>query len=47
MKKKGFDGASREQLHAMDYLAYAYLQTDQQAGAQQVLADLEPHGKCR
>jgi tetratricopeptide (TPR) repeat protein len=40
VKKKGFDGASREQLHAMDYLVYAYLQTDQQAGAQQVLADL-------
>jgi tetratricopeptide (TPR) repeat protein len=40
VKKKGFDGASREQLHAMDYLVYAYLQIDQQAGAQQVLADL-------
>lgn len=40
VKKKGFDGASREELHAMDYLAYAYLQTDQEAKAVQVLADL-------
>ena len=40
VKKKGFDGASREELHAMDYLAYAYLQIGQEAGAQRVLADL-------
>jgi tetratricopeptide (TPR) repeat protein len=40
MKKKGFDGASREELHAMDYLAYAYLQIGQEAGAQRVLAEL-------
>ena len=38
--RKGFDGGSNEQLHAMDYLAYAYLQTGQEAGAQRVLADL-------
>ena len=38
--KKGFAGASREELHAMDYLAYAYLQTGQDAAAQRVLADL-------
>ena len=40
VKKKGFEGASREELHAMDYLAYAYLQIGQEAGAQRVLADL-------
>jgi len=40
VKKKGFDGASREELHAMDYLAYAYLQIGQEVGAQRVLADL-------
>lgn len=40
VKKKGFDGASREELHAMDYLAYAYLQTGDEAGAQRVLAEL-------
>jgi tetratricopeptide (TPR) repeat protein len=40
MKKKGFDGASREELHAMDYLAYAYLQIGQEPGAQRVLAEL-------
>ena len=39
-KAEGFDGASPEQLHAMDYLAYAYLQTGQDAKAQAVLADL-------
>jgi hypothetical protein len=39
-KAEGFDGASPEQLHAMDYLAYAYLQTGQEAEAQRVLADL-------
>jgi tetratricopeptide (TPR) repeat protein len=40
MKRKGFAGASREELHAMDYLAYAYLQTGQDAKAQAVLDDL-------
>ena len=40
VKKKGFDGGSREELHAMDYLAYAYLQIGQEAGAQRVLAEL-------
>ena len=39
-KAEGFDGASPEQLHAMDYLTYAYLQTGQDAKAQAVLADL-------
>ena len=39
-KAKGFAGASREQLHAMDYLAYAYLQTGQDRKAEGVLADL-------
>ncbi len=40
MKKKGFSGASREELHAMDYLAYAYLQTGQDIEAQRVLGHL-------
>ena len=39
-KAAGFDGASPEQLHAMDYLAYAYLQTGQEERAQAVLAEL-------
>ena len=39
-KAEGFDGASPEQLHAMDYLAYAYLQTGQEAEAQRVLSNL-------
>ena len=37
---KGFAGASREQLHAMDYLVYAYLQTGRDGQAQAVLAEL-------
>jgi tetratricopeptide (TPR) repeat protein len=37
---KGFRGASREQLHAMDYLAYAYLQTGRDSEAQGVLSEL-------
>jgi tetratricopeptide (TPR) repeat protein len=41
MKRKGFAGASREQLHAMDYLAYAYLQTGQDTEAERVLAQLD------
>ena len=40
MKKKGFSGASREELHAMDYLVYAYLQTGQDNEAGRVLAQL-------
>jgi tetratricopeptide (TPR) repeat protein len=40
VKSEGFDGGSNEQLHAMDYLAYAYVQIGQEAGAQRVLADL-------
>jgi hypothetical protein len=40
MRRKSFAGASREQLHAMDYLAYAYLQTGQDSKARQVFVDL-------
>jgi tetratricopeptide (TPR) repeat protein len=40
VKSKGFEGASREELHAMDYLAYAYLQTGQDKAAEGVLAHL-------
>jgi len=40
VKSEGLEGGSNEQLHAMDYLAYAYLQTGQEAGAQRVLAEL-------
>jgi hypothetical protein len=40
VKSEGLYGGSNEQLHAMDYLAYAYLQTGQEVGAQRVLADL-------
>lgn len=40
VKKKGFSGASREELHAMDYLAYAYLQLGQDIAAGRVLAHL-------
>ncbi|MDP3675466.1 MAG: hypothetical protein Q8R44_10290 [Novosphingobium sp.] len=39
-RKLGLPGASSEQLHAMDYLAYGYLQTGQDAKAEAVLADL-------
>jgi len=39
-RKLGLADASSEQLHAMDYLAYAYLQTGQDAKAEGVLADL-------
>jgi tetratricopeptide (TPR) repeat protein len=39
-KAGGFAGASREQLHAMDYLAYAYLQTGRDGEARGVLAEL-------
>jgi hypothetical protein len=40
MRRKNFLGASREELHAMDYLAYAYLQTGQDNEARKVLAKL-------
>jgi tetratricopeptide (TPR) repeat protein len=40
MKKKGFSGASREELHAMDYLTYAYLQIGQDSEALRVLTQL-------
>jgi tetratricopeptide (TPR) repeat protein len=40
MKKKGFMGASREELHAMDYLTYAYLQTGRDKAAEGVRAHL-------
>jgi tetratricopeptide (TPR) repeat protein len=40
MKKAGFDGASREELHAMDYLTYAYLQTGRYKEAEGVRAHL-------
>ena len=39
-KAQGLAGSSSERLHAMDYLAYAYLQTGQDREAEQVLADL-------
>jgi Tfp pilus assembly protein PilF len=40
LRRKGFSGASREELHAMDYLAYAYLQIGQDTEARRVLAQL-------
>lgn len=40
VKTAGFPGSSREQLHAMDYLAYAYLQTGRDKDAQGVLSNL-------
>lgn len=40
MARKNFGGASREELHAMDYLAYAYLQTGKYAAAEDVLKHL-------
>ncbi|UUR06734.1 hypothetical protein [Sphingomonas glaciei] len=40
MRRKNFLGGSREELHAMDYLAYAYLQTGQDIKARKVLAKL-------
>ena len=39
-KAQGLPGSSSERLHAMDYLAYGYLQTGQDARAERVLADL-------
>ncbi|MEO5973192.1 MAG: hypothetical protein ABIP91_07515 [Sphingomicrobium sp.] len=40
-KRQGFADSSSERLHAMDYLAYAYLQTGQDSNAGRVLADLK------
>lgn len=40
-KSSGLPGAWDQQLHAMDYLAYAYLQTGRDAEAQRVLAELD------
>lgn len=39
-KAQGLPDSSSERLHAMDYLAYGYLQTGQDGLAEQVLADL-------
>jgi tetratricopeptide (TPR) repeat protein len=38
--KMGWDGAWDQQLHAMDYLAYGYLQSGQPAAARRVLEEL-------
>ncbi len=39
-RKMGWDGAWDQQLHAMDYLAYGYLQSGQPAEARRVLEEL-------
>jgi hypothetical protein len=39
-QKSGMDGAWDQQLHAMDYLAYAYLQTGRDSEAERVLQQL-------
>jgi len=39
-KAQGLPGSSSERLHAMDYLAYGYLQTGQDGEAERVLAEL-------
>lgn len=39
-KRTNMDGAWDQQVHAMDYLAYAYLQSGQHRAAQKVLEDL-------
>ncbi len=39
-KAKGLPGSWDQRLHAMDYLAYAYLQTGQEGEAQGILKDL-------
>ena len=39
-KTQRLAGSSSERLHAMDYLAYGYLQTGQDSAARRVLADL-------
>ena len=40
-KSQGLPDSSSDRLHAMDYLAYAYLQTGQDRQAESVLADLK------
>jgi Tfp pilus assembly protein PilF len=40
-KSQGLADSSSERLHAMDYLAYAYLQTGQDAQAERVLSELK------
>lgn len=40
VRQNGFDGGSRDELHALDYLAYAYIQTGQDAAASGVLDHL-------
>ena len=40
-KSSGMAGAWDQQLHAMDYLAYAYLQTGRDADAERVLGELK------
>ena len=40
-KAQGLPDSSAERLHAMDYLAYSYLQTGQDSEAQRVLAELK------
>ena len=39
-QRQGLAGSSSERLHAMDYLAYGYLQTGQDSQAERVLAEL-------
>ena len=45
-KASGMPGAWDQQLHAMDYLAYAYLQTAQDRKANQILDELKTIGRA-
>jgi Tfp pilus assembly protein PilF len=45
-KAQGLPDSSSERLHAMDYLAYAYLQSGQDEEAERVLADLNAIGRA-
>lgn len=45
-KAQGLPDSSSERLHAMDYLAYGYLQTGQDGRAERVLADLNAIGRA-
>ncbi|WP_324750387.1 hypothetical protein SH591_02555 [Sphingomonas sp. LY54] len=45
-KAQGLPDSSSERLHAMDYLAYGYLQTGQDGRAGRVLADLNAIGRA-
>lgn len=45
-KAQGLPDSSSERLHAMDYLAYAYLQTGQDEEAERVLAELNAIGRA-